>query len=164
LFGFRFDVGLDPIAVNLQRMLEAFCRGCRELGEIWALALPPRMLDEFMRLGRVAEQGAGVFHLDDELWTRTIYEFARAYRDLRAERGHLLRSLTPLYLGRVASFVTETGELASADVERKIEELCACFEALKPELVRRWRNEAALPGTSKPAAAVERRPAMELKS
>jgi glycosyltransferase involved in cell wall biosynthesis len=163
LFGFRFDVGLDPIAVNLERMLQAFCRGCRELGEIWALALAPRTLAELLRLGNAAESRAAAFHLDDELWTRTIYDFARAHRDLGAERGHLLRSLTPLYLGRVASFVAETAELAPADVERKIEDLCGCFEALKPELVRRWRNEPALPAAER-AAETDGREAMELKS
>src|SRR5215472_18253263 len=30
LFGFRFDVGLEPIAVNVERMVKAFCRGRRE--------------------------------------------------------------------------------------------------------------------------------------
>ena len=46
LFGFRFDVGLDPVKVNVDRMVQAFCRGCQELGEVWALALQPRTYEE----------------------------------------------------------------------------------------------------------------------
>src|SRR5437660_470835 len=31
LFGFRFDVGLDPVEVNVERMVAAFQKGCQEL-------------------------------------------------------------------------------------------------------------------------------------
>jgi len=32
LFGFRYDVGLEPVGVNLERMLHAFAQGCRRPG------------------------------------------------------------------------------------------------------------------------------------
>ncbi len=143
LFGFRFDVGLDPIDVNLGRMLQAFAKGCKDLAEIWSLALAPDVLDAVLRLGRQAAAGESGFHLPDELWARIICDFAIAHRDKPPERGHLLRSLTPLYLCRVASFVIETQNLFSAQVEEKIENLCLCFEALKPYLAGRW---GAYPG------------------
>ena len=50
-------------------------------------------------------------------------------------RGLILRSLTPLYLARVASFVRETENLVAGEVEEKIEQLCLTFENLKPSLV-----------------------------
>ena len=40
LFGFQFDVGLDPVKVNVDRMVQAFCRGCQELGEVWSAGAP----------------------------------------------------------------------------------------------------------------------------
>ena len=46
LFGFQFDVGLDPVKVNVDRMVQTFCRGCHELGEVWALALQPQTYEE----------------------------------------------------------------------------------------------------------------------
>ena len=52
----------------------------------------------------------------------------------RLERGHLLRSLTPLYLARVASFVIETREMFAGEVENRIEALCLAFENAKPYL------------------------------
>jgi hypothetical protein len=166
LFGFRFDVGLDPIAVNVDRMLASFRRGCRDLAEVWALALAPDILEAVLRLGRELDSGAADFHIPDELWARVILDFAFAHRHLRTERSHLLRSLTPLYLGRVASFVLETREMASDEVERRIEALCQCFESLKPDLVRRWRNEPAPPAPAEHAArpAEGLRAAMEVKS
>jgi hypothetical protein len=64
-------------------------------------------------------------HIEDELWVKVIYDFASAYKRLPVERGHLLRSLTPLYLARVASFVLEAQNLLSLEFEEKIERLCA---------------------------------------
>jgi hypothetical protein len=38
--------------------------------------------------------------------------------------------------------VIETRSLISAQVEQKIEELCLCFERMKPYLISRWDAEA----------------------
>jgi glycosyltransferase involved in cell wall biosynthesis len=142
LFGFRFDVGLDPIDVNLDRMLTAFRHGCEELGEVWSIALQPDTFSAVRELAGGTYPGATEFHIDDELWTRVVLDFACAHHKARLGRGHLLRSLTPLYLARVASFVIETRSLISAQVEQKIEELCLCFERMKPYLISRWDAEA----------------------
>ncbi|HSB17965.1 MAG TPA: cell wall biosynthesis glycosyltransferase [Bryobacteraceae bacterium] len=149
LFGFRFDVGLDPIEVNLDRMLNAFRHGCEELGEVWSIALQPSTFSEIRKLAEQAHPGATSFHIDDDLWTRVVLDFACAHRKARLGRGHLLRSLTPLYLARVASFVIETTSLLSAQVEQKIEELCLCFERMKPYLIAHWDAEPA-PAAEKP--------------
>ena len=50
----------------------------------------------------------------------------------------MLRSLTPLYLARVASFVIETRDLIGPEVEERIEQLCLSFERLKPYLAKTW--------------------------
>ncbi|MEX2264044.1 MAG: cell wall biosynthesis glycosyltransferase [Bryobacteraceae bacterium] len=142
LFGFRFDVGLSPIEVNLDRMLNTFRRGCHELAEIWSLALLPENLEAIQRLARELESGAKNFNIPDALWARIVADFACAYRHTPIERGHLLRSLTPLYIGRVASFVIETETSVSSQVEEKIEDLCKAFEDAKPYLISRWKNEA----------------------
>jgi glucosylglycerate synthase len=138
LFGFRFDVGLDPIEVNLERMLAAFRRGCEELSEVWSLVLEPETYAAVRGLGCEAAKRAVEFHMEDELWTRVVMDFACAHKRQRVARNHLLRSLTPLYLARVASFVTETRNLVSSEVEEKVEQLCRSFESNKPYLVSRW--------------------------
>lgn len=139
LFGFRYDVGLDPIPVNLDRMIRAFLRGEADLREIWSLALSDATLRQIAEIARRARTAPAVeFRIPDELWVSIIYDFASAYAELPAARSHLVRSLTPLYLGRVASFVNETREMNAAEVEDRIEQLCLAFERLKPFLVERW--------------------------
>jgi hypothetical protein len=140
VFGFRFDVGLDPVAVNTGRMLETFRRGATDLAEIWTMALETDTFGAVRKLAEQSTSGAGSFHLEDELWARIVSEFACAHHDLPLERSHLLRSLTPLYLARVASFVIETKELDAIQVEGKIEHLCLCFEEIKPRLISRWNE------------------------
>jgi glycosyltransferase involved in cell wall biosynthesis len=142
LFGFRFDVGLDPIQVNVERMLKAFRLGCAELGEIWTITMDPRTLAAVRNLADSLEDTSRKFHLDDELWAEVVLEFACAYQRHPIARGQILRSLTPLYLARVASFVCETESLSAAQVEDRIEQLCLTFEHLKPELIARWNGQA----------------------
>ncbi len=138
IFGFRYDVGLDPIEVNLDRMLAAFRRGCEDLSEVLGLALTPATYEEVRSLARQAERAPASFHMADELWTHIVMDFACADRFGRVARGHLLRSLTPLYLGKVASFVAETRPMISSEVEERIETLCGLFEREKPYLISHW--------------------------
>jgi glucosylglycerate synthase len=137
LFGFRFGVGLDPIEVNTERMLNAFKRGYEELGEVWSMALSP---ETYAAVDKIAYQSNGSknFVLDNDLWSQIVLDFAVAYKREPVERGHLLRSLTPLYLARVASFVLRTSTLTSDEVEDEIERLCVSFEQKKPEFIRQW--------------------------
>jgi glycosyltransferase involved in cell wall biosynthesis len=141
VFGFRFDVGLEPVHVNVDRMLEAFRRGTEELSEIWSMALAPENFVEVRRLGQSLNEGT--FHMDDDLWARVVLDFACAYRQCPISKATLLRSMTPLYLARVASFVRETETLGAGDVEQSIERLCLTFEHLKPYLIEQWKGNTA---------------------
>lgn len=145
LFGFRFDVGLDPISVNVERMIHSFERSAKDLREVWAMALPRPTLRSVEELAAQAATGVRPFHMDDELWARIILDFACAYRKSPLSRGQILRSLTPLYLARVASFVNETETMVASEVEERIESLCLTFEQLKPYLRQRWSD----PGLSR---------------
>ena len=53
-------------------------------------------------------------------------------------RDHLLRSLTPLYLGRTASFVLQTLDAGSEEVEGSIRNLADEFVREKDYLRERW--------------------------
>lgn len=157
LFGFRYDVGLDPIAVDLDRLLSAFLRGASDLTEIWSLALSPPTLSAVSALAASARSApASSFRLDDPLWATLIYEAAFAFHRQPSLRPHLIRSLTPLYLARVASFVNETRDMSAAEVECRIESLCLAFESLKPLLVSLWNGSPSdaepSPGPALPAA------------
>jgi hypothetical protein len=59
--------------------------------------------------------------MPDELWTAVIRELAVAHRHAQVSRDHLLRAAVPVYLGRVASFVTEVAGLGPAEAEGRLE-------------------------------------------
>lgn len=138
IFGFKFDVGVEPVAVNVDRMISSFRRGYEQLKELWSAVLSAESLAGIRAQAELARTSPQNFHLDDELWARVVLDFAIAHSTSPLPVGQLMSSFTPLYLGRVASFVLETEPLDARQVEDKIEQLCQTFERLKPYLIERW--------------------------
>jgi len=125
----------DGGSVDIAQMVESFQLGNRELQEIWGLVLPPATLLELKKLSRLpAEQ----FRMPDELWVKIVYDFALAHRLRTLSRDHLLRSLTPLYLGWVASYAHDLNSVGISP-ERRLEQLSLAYESGKSYLVSRWR-------------------------
>ncbi|HLJ41925.1 MAG TPA: hypothetical protein VKT50_10600 [Candidatus Acidoferrales bacterium] len=122
--------------VEIDRLVNSFQLGIRDLQEIWGLVLPPASLLELRKLARLP---IGQFHIPDELWVRIIYDFALAHRLRTINRDHLLRSLTPLYLGWVASYARELETAEENATEHRLERLSLAYELGKPYLVSRWR-------------------------
>lgn len=135
-FGTSCEVSVEPIQVNVERMVKALRQGLRDLLPVWEIILPPETLSELLPLGL---KDLEEFRFPPDLWVRVIYDFALAYHERVLHREHLLKSLTPLYLGRTASFVMETRASTAEEVEEIIEALCLQHEAMKPYLVERWR-------------------------
>jgi len=79
------------------------------------------------------------FRFSPGLWVQVVYDFALAYHDRLLHREHLLKALTPLYLGYTASFVIETRAQGVEMVEQELARLNDQFETMKPYLVQRWR-------------------------
>jgi hypothetical protein len=118
-------------------MVHAFEQGVQDFASLYAA-----FLDDDTRTGlaSLAGQPATRFQMPVELWVRTVYAFALAYHWRSLNREHLLRSLTPLYLGRTASWVNEAGGYGAEQVERALDSLCETFERFKPQLVSAWRE------------------------
>jgi hypothetical protein len=135
MFGFPFEVGVEPLSVNTERMIHAVQQGVSDLEEIYRSFLSPSTL---LDLNNFVHRNGQAFHLPDELWVRMIYEAAAAFHHRQLDRDHLLQSLVPLYLGRTASFVLEVKDSDAPQVEARIEQLCRVFEAGKPYLARQW--------------------------
>jgi glycosyltransferase involved in cell wall biosynthesis len=135
LFGFPHEVGLEPVRVNVGRMIGIFRQGVRDLGEVWAQALDEKTLAEVSTLGTEEEDS---FHFPDRLWVRVIYDYALAYRRRALPREQLLRALVPLYLGRTASFVSQNMDSGAEAVEGSIRALADEFVREKGYLCERW--------------------------
>jgi glucosylglycerate synthase len=141
IFGRHDELKLEPISVNVQGMIRNFRLGIRNLMEIWSKVLGPQTASSLRSIDRLSD---GAFSFPQDLWVRLVYDFALAYHRGTVHRDHLLKSMIPLYLGQVASFVKENEESSPEDVEEKIESLCRIFEEMKPYLIGRWNegNEA----------------------
>ncbi|MDI6727866.1 MAG: glycosyltransferase [Thermodesulfovibrionales bacterium] len=135
--GFQYAVGLEPVNVNLDRMIEKFRLGVKELMDIWKEFLPEGIIDFFNKAEGLPKEE---FHIPDEIWVEIIYSFALAAHNKLINKEHLLKSLTPLYIGRTASFVLETWESDAEEVEEKIENLCIAFEKKKSLLIDKWQE------------------------
>jgi hypothetical protein len=136
LMGFQFQVGVEPIEVDVGRMVKHFRNGIANLKEVWTRVIDAADLERLEALGSPA---AGVFTMADDLWVRLVCDFALAYHQKVMDRQHLVRSILPLYMGRVASFVGEVAASDAAGVEARLEQLCVAFESAKPYLIERWR-------------------------
>lgn len=134
--GERQPQSQDTGTLDLNRMVETFRLGVRDLQEIWSLVLPPATLFELRKMSRSAPEQV---NMPDELWARIVYDFALAHRLRTINRDHLLRSMTPLYLAWVVSYARGLEISGATSIEQRIERLSLAYEAAKPYLIARWR-------------------------
>jgi hypothetical protein len=135
-FGPPDAVSDDAGTVDVHQMIESFQLGTQNLHDVWGLVLPPATLFELRKLSRLPP---AQFRMPDELWVRIVYDFALGHRLQAISRDHLLRSITPLYLGWIASFALDAETAGSEQRESRMERLYKVYEANKPYLVSRWR-------------------------
>lgn len=136
LFGTVPATGLEAPPLNVDGLIQSFRLGYRELREIWTWVLPPRTIVDLRRL---TETPPDRFRFDDRLWATIVYDFALGYSLRVMPRDHLLRSLTPLYSGWLASFVLQMRSASLAQIEERVEQVCLGFESEKRYLISRWR-------------------------
>lgn len=130
------EVEVESVPIKVERMIKGFRQGLRDLLPLWEIILAPETLAGVLTLGLRDDED---FRFPLSLWVQTVYDSAVAYHEKVIHREHLLRSLTPLYLGRIASLVLETKGSGPEEVQQTMEQGCQTFEAMKPYLVERWR-------------------------
>lgn len=135
-FGFQYEVGLEQVPVDAGRMLRMFRTGVKNLKEIWVAVLGNGDFSELEAMGGLPDEE---FRFPFKLWARIVYDYALAYHMRKLPHEHLLRSLTPLYLGKTASFVMEVRDRSQSEAEAEIEKLCLEFETSKDHLVNNWK-------------------------
>ena len=135
-FGFEYTVGLEPVNVNTGRMLNIFREGLRNLGEIWLDILGAGDFGEVEKLGALPDSE---FHFPIGLWAQVIYDYALAFHKRKLPAEHLIKSMTPLYIGKTASFIMEAREMGQQEADAEIEKLCLEFEKRKDYLVTNWK-------------------------
>ena len=139
VFGFEYSSGLEPRRINRKIMLTMFKNGVSQLTPILESILTAETLGEIQG---ISQQDEKQFSFPDELWVKTIYEFAASYHHSVINREHLLQALTPIYRGRIYSVVLESQRADAEQIERRIEALGQEYEKLRPRLVEEWARKA----------------------
>lgn len=134
-FGFKYYTGLEPVKVDVERMIESFRAGVECFRDEWGRFLVKDVLSE---IEAVARKDTRNFYLSNDVWVRIVYEFLLAFHHGKLEREELFRSMIPLYLGRTASFFLDVSDLSNDEAESVIEEGCREFERQKRYLVELW--------------------------
>jgi glucosylglycerate synthase len=136
-FGAESDLDLEPLRVNRKRLYQMFALGVAELDPVLRSILEPETLDE---LKTAAQAGEDAFRYSDELWVRTIYEFAGSHHKQVINRDHIIQALAPLYRGKAFTFLADNRDASAEEVESRVEALCRTFERLKPYLLEVWNG------------------------
>ncbi len=137
-FGFPYEIDLKPIRFSRKRTLQMFRTGVTELDSILKTLLAEETLREIQETAKLPDDS---FCYSDELWVKTVYDFAGAFHRSVMNRDHIVQAIAPLYRGRVGAFVLQNHEAASGELDRAIENLCGEYERLKPYLIGRWKAE-----------------------
>ena len=132
------EVTLEPLRINRKRLLGMFHSGVAELEPVLKQILSPPTISELQGIAALEEDE---FSYGDELWARTVYEFAASYHKSVISRDHIVQALAPLYRGRAFTFLVENRESSGEEVERNVENFCLTCERLKPSLVELWNGK-----------------------
>jgi hypothetical protein len=125
-----------PATPQVERMVRAFRLGLKDLLPVWSEVMPEETLGQLYPLG---VRDPDEFAFPAPVWARVVSDFALAYHSRSLPRDHLLRALTPLYLGRVAGFLAEVSAGTPTRVADRLEALGRAFEAEREYLRTRWR-------------------------
>lgn len=140
--GPSYEVTTDEISVDRTRLHQLFCSGVTDLAPVLKSILTP---DTLQRLQSAAALAEDKFQYSEELWVKSVYEFASAYQRSVISRDHIIQALAPLYRGRAYAYLTENSKSSPDALEDHIERLCVTFERLKPYLIELWTAQEGGP-------------------
>jgi hypothetical protein len=133
--GPEYEVTTESVNVDRERLHQMFSSGVLDLEPVLKSILSPATLTQ---LQQAAKAAGGEFRYSDELWVRSIYEFAAAYHHDVINRDHILQALAPLYRGRAYAYLTENSTASTEELEARGQALCSTFERFKPYLLELW--------------------------
>jgi glucosylglycerate synthase len=135
--GCEHETTLEPVRVNRKRLYDMFRAGVDELVPVLTPILTTATLAGLQEIAGSLEDD---FRYPNELWVKTVYEFAASYHKSPISRDHIIQALAPLYRGRMFTFLMETRDASAEDVEQNVEALCREFERMKPYLLELWNS------------------------
>lgn len=131
------EITAEPTRINPHRMYEMFQSGVSDLRDVLGSVVTPPTLKE---LTECASQPKSSFRFADDLWAKSIYEFAASYHKSVISRDHIIQALAPLYRGKLYEFLTSNRQASVPEIEERVEAICVAFERNKPYLLQLWNG------------------------
>jgi len=125
----------DPIQVDLERLVKEYKTGFRHFKGLYKSIFCEECYAE---LKKCAGKAKTKFTMPVKTWAMVLYEAAATFHAWTGNRTQLVNLITPLYLGRVASFINQTKKMSSSQAEEVVEEQAQVFEDQKNYLIRVW--------------------------
>jgi hypothetical protein len=138
-FGHTNSIEPEPIAVDLEGMIEKFRVGFQQFSSLWKEIFCAECFDE---IRKAAERGSRDFSLPTSVWVRLLYELSATFHAWSHNRFKVIELVTPLYYARAASFVRETWDMTSLAAENLVEEQALQFEEHKDYLLQVWKEKS----------------------
>lgn len=129
------EVEPEPVAASVDVLLSKFKSGAEESRRAWEEALGQRSLD---LIGRALEADGPPAEVRGEAWAQLVYELLLASRRAPARTEVYIRSLVPLYFGRVAALIAEAEGMSTSEAEGLVAAQARAFEARKDALREGW--------------------------
>ena len=139
MFGLQEFLEPEPIRVDLGRLVTEYKAGFRQFKGLYKSIFCPECYAE---LKKCAGKAKTKFIMPVKTWAMALYETAATFHAWTLNRTQLVNLITPLYLGRVASFINQTRRMTSAEAEKVVEEQAGVFEDHKDYLIRVWDEKA----------------------
>jgi hypothetical protein len=118
-------------------LLDDLALGWIEYRALWQRILNP---DNLAQVEALAALPPDRFYLPSDLWARIIFDFAVVFNKGDCDPYQMVRSLFPLYQGRLAAFNQEIAGLALVGREGTVAAQAVEFEEARPYLRIRWHT------------------------
>jgi glycosyltransferase involved in cell wall biosynthesis len=138
VFGLKEFMEPEPIKVNLDRLVTEYKAGFRQFKGLYRDIFSPECLAD---LKKCAANAKTKFVMPVKTWVKVLYETAATFHHWTHNRTQLVNLVTPLYLGRVASFINQTKKMTSSEAEAVVEEQAQVFEEQKDYLIKLWNEK-----------------------
>ncbi len=139
IFGYDGSLEPEPVKVNLDLLIDQYKTGYSQFAPLWKDIFSET---SFKQISETAKMDGKNFKLPTDAWVKILYELAATYHKWTMNREKLLDMMTPLYFGRVASFVNQSWDMSSIEAEVLVEEQAAKFEEQKDYLIKIWEEKS----------------------
>jgi len=134
-FGPEMLIEPEPIKVNVAGLIERCRSGIKQFGPLYREILSEDCARELESVRKLSDRK---FSLSMYVWVCLLYEMAATYHSWPHNRQKLVEIITPLYYGRIASFIKQTRDMSSFEAEKLVEEQAIEFEENKDYLISIW--------------------------